>query len=52
METRKRIGPRTLPCGIPLTTGAGSEIVPSTATLCVLSVRKARIHSRVWPSMM
>ncbi|KAH3872587.1 hypothetical protein DPMN_035805 [Dreissena polymorpha] len=49
MNTRKRIGPSTLPSGTLLTTGAGSEVAPSTTTRCVLSVRKALIHSNVWP---
>ena len=41
IKTLKRTGPKTLPCGIPLTTGQDVEIQDPTRTDCVLLVRKA-----------
>ena len=32
MNSRKRVGERTEPCGTPLKTGKGSEVAPSTTT--------------------
>ena len=49
MYRTKRIGPNTLPCGIPLVTFAQSEWAPFTCTCCMRSVRKACTHRSVWP---
>ena len=38
MYIKNRIGPRTDPCGTPLMTGAHSEKLSLTTTLCFLSV--------------
>ena len=49
----KSIGPRTLPCGIPLVTSAHDERLSLITILfnCLLSVRKASIHVSILPSM-
>ena len=44
INIRNRTGPRTDPCGTPLTTGTFSEDCPSTKTCCVLEFRKDEIH--------
>ena len=45
---RKRRGPRTVPWGTPERTGDGSDLAPSTSTVCVLLVRKEWIHFNIW----
>ena len=45
----KRSGPSTLPCGIPLVTGAHAECVPLMTTLCWRLLRKSRIHFSAFP---
>ena len=37
MKIRDKIGPRTLPWGIPLLTLAFEELLPSTNTVCIMS---------------
>ena len=51
MYSRKRLGPRTDPCGTPDSTGRGSDLVPSTTTVCCLSVRESVIQALVRPLM-
>lgn len=45
------IGPMTLPCGIPLVTGAGLDFAPFTTTHCCLAFRNAWIQLRTLPWM-
>ena len=45
----KRSGPSTLPCGIPLVTGAHAECVPLMIPLCWRLLRKSRIHFNAFP---
>ena len=42
--SKKRRGPRTVPCGTPEETGTESEEAPSSTTRCVLLVKKAVIQ--------
>ena len=44
INSRNKRGPRTVPCGTPLTTGALSETAPSTMTCWLLSDKKDSIH--------
>ena len=44
MYMTKSVGPSTLPCGIPLVTGAGDDAFPFTRTHCDLPLRNALIH--------
>ena len=41
--------PRTIPCGTPYVTGAGSDATPSTITLWVRPARKLLIQFKVGP---
>ena len=47
MYNIKRIGPKTLPCIIPLPTDPGEDILPFTSTTCVLSLKNACIQRSV-----
>ena len=49
MKIVNNIGPRILPCGIPLTTGSGGDNFPPTLTLCCLPDRKDLIHLNKLP---
>ena len=49
MYITKRVGPSTLPCGMPLVTAAGVELHPFTCTLCVRPVRNAAVHFSIFP---
>ena len=49
MYTRKRIGPRTEPCGMPEETGMQFEFTPFMTTACFLLSKKSVIHFRVSP---
>ena len=42
--TEKRTGPSTVPCGTPRLMSKNSVILPSTATLCFLLLRKSVNH--------
>ena len=44
MKIRNKIGPRTLPWGIPLVTLAFEELLPSTNTVCILFERNTLIQ--------
>ena len=47
MYARKRIGPRTEPCGTPEETGIFSELIPLITTACFRLSKKSFIHFRV-----
>ena len=49
MNIQNKRGPKRVPCGTPLTTGALSEVSPSTMTCCDLSERNALIQLSVVP---
>ena len=49
MYSKKSFGPRTDPCGTPLTTGAHSEKLSFTTNRCLLSVNNAVIQFKVFP---
>ena len=51
MYARKRIGPRTEPCGTPENTGIYSELIPLITTACFPLSKKSFIHFRVSPLM-
>ena len=51
MYARKRIGPRTEPCGTPEETGIFSELIPLITTACFRLSKKSLIHFRVSPLM-
>ena len=51
MYARKRIGPRTEPCGTPEETGFLSELIPLITTACFRLSKKSLIHFRVSPLM-
>ena len=51
MYARKRIGPRTEPCGGPEETGIFSELIPLITTACFRFFKKSFIHFRVSPLM-
>ena len=51
MYKTNRIGPKTLPCGIPLVIFAHSEFVPFTLTCCTRSDKNTWIHLSVYYSM-
>ena len=48
MKMMNKIGPNTLPCGIPLVTGRHSEKVP-LITICFLFDKNASIHFKMFP---
>ena len=47
-----RIGPRTVPCGMPDMTGAGEEIEPFADTCWVLLVRKVWSQTPTLPPIL
>ena len=49
MYAKKRIVPRTEPCGTPEETGIELELVPLVTTDCFLWSKKSVIHLRVPP---
>ena len=49
MKMSNSIGPRTLPCGTPDSTAAGSDASPFSTTFCVLSVSQALTHWMTCP---
>ena len=51
MYARKRIGPRTEPCGTPEETGIFSELNPLFTMACFRLSKKSLIHFRVSPLM-
>ena len=51
MEIKNKSGPSTLPCGMPLITGLGTESSPLTLTTWSRPVRKALIQDSILPSM-
>ena len=51
MYARKRIGPRTEPCGTPEETGIFSELIPLITKACFRLSKKSLIHFRVSPLM-
>ena len=51
MEIRKRMGPRTEPCGTPDVTGTVADFSLSITTVRVWSGKNAWIHLRVGPLM-
>ena len=51
MYARKRIGPRTEPCGMPEDTGIYSELIPLITMACFRLYKKSLIHFRVSPLM-
>ena len=51
MYARKRIGPRTEPCGTPEETGTSSELIPLITTVCFRLYKKSLIHLKVSPLM-
>ena len=48
MCSKNRIGPKTVPCGIPESTVTRSDCIPSTTTRCF---RKLEIHVQILSSM-
>ena len=46
-----RIGPKTDPCGTPLTTSDHSDSLLFKTTFCFLPTRKFLIHSRRFPDI-
>ena len=44
-------GPKTLPCGTPLSTGCHLELVPFKTTCCSRLDSQSLIHSRTFPSI-
>ena len=51
MYARKRIGPRTEPCGTPEETGTSSELIPLITTVGFQLSKKPLIHFIVSPLM-
>ena len=51
MYARKRMGPRTEPCGTPEDTWMLSELIPVITTDCFLLSKKLLIHFNVSPRM-
>ena len=49
MKIVNKIGPKMLPCGIPLKTDVGSDIDLPTLTLCNLLSRNDLIHFKILP---
>ena len=49
MYARKRMGPRTEPCGTPKDTGMLSELIPLITTDCFLLSKKPLIYFNVCP---
>ena len=49
MYARKRLGPRTEPCGTPEDTGMLSELIPLITTDCFLLSKKPLIHFSASP---
>ena len=49
MNATKGVGLSTESCGIPLSTSFQFDKLPSTHTLCFLSVRKVLIYRRIFP---
>ena len=50
MYAKKRIGPRTEPCGTPEKSGIELELVPLVTTDCFLLSKKSFIHLRGPPN--
>ena len=49
MYARKRVGPRSEPCGTPEETGIFSELIQLITTACFRLSKKSLIHFRVSP---
>ena len=50
MKTRNNAGPRTEPCGTPLTTGTGFDMTFLTFTACALLSKNSAIQEYATPS--